>query len=662
MLAKFLSNKKAAAHIDVIIGVFVVVMVIVITLNVFAFVTMKTQMDRIADTLIETATFAGGFGENFDRKVSELQEKHFKFDIIIDADAWYNEEYKRVQLGDGMSITIVAHSTLSGINIVFPMDLTVYRSGISERYWSPDVIKPGLQNPEDESAENSQIRFALDNKTKKFHEVNCTQLQSIPTGQMSYTSMTYSECVMMGFAACAQCSPHMCTAANDVEFFNKQWHWGLCNCGEVAEIEEHFWVYQESDNTYYCTGCLAAKRNDSVYCRNCAQKVIGNTHANNCAKPTVALVTPSVTLNGNELTITRGDEHTTNYAVYVDDVKKATFEATGNSTTFNLSSLKLVEVGPYVVTVKAETEDAGYASSAASSAVEYKVPIVAAFDDYDISPDSGVVELTWEELKLGKYSVEIGYDASAITDTAIGDNAFAGVSDTFCIYIPEGVTTIGDSAFYGCYLLYVDVPSSVKSIGDYAFHQVQNYGSLTLSEGLETVGDYAFYQVHGNSFTLPSTVKNIGEGAFKESELSGEIVIASGATTIPSHAFYMCLNITSVTLPDTVTSIGASAFGECASLTSINIPEGITTIEDSTFFYAAFTNITIPNSITSIKGSAFGYCQNLNSISFTGTIEEWNAIDKYSDSNGYNDWNVGCGAITVTCTDGTVTIPAGRFT
>ena len=46
---------------------------------------------------------------------------------------------------------------------------------------------------------------------------------------------------------------------------------------------------------------------------------------------------------------------------------------------------------------------------------------------------------------------------------------------------------------------------------------------------------------------------------------------------------------------------------------------------------------------------AFAYCTNLKIINFEGTKAEWNAISKG------DNWNVGCGTITVYCTNGTVT-------
>ena len=98
-----------------------------------------------------------------------------------------------------------------------------------------------------------------------------------------------------------------------------------------------------------------------------------------------------------------------------------------------------------------------------------------------------------------------------------------------------------------------------------------------------------------------------------------------------------------------VTAIGRSAFGFCASLTSITIPDSITTIGDRAFEYCtSLTSITIPDSVTTIGQHAFYNCESLTSINFSGTVEQWNNIEKAGM------WYYNIGDYTVYCTDGEI--------
>lgn len=76
--------------------------------------------------------------------------------------------------------------------------------------------------------------------------------------------------------------------------------------------------------------------------------------------------------------------------------------------------------------------------------------------------------------------------------------------------------------------------------------------------------------------------------------------------------FNGCINLTSVTIPNSVTSIGNSAFYWCSGLTSVTIPNSVTSIGDWAFARcSSLTSVSIPNSVTSIGNEVFYMCSNL---------------------------------------------------
>ena len=135
MLKKILHSRKGDGYVDICIGVIAFVMVLVIALNIFEFVTLRVEMDQIADELIEAATFSGEFNDDFFNTDSAMLDDYYYYDIDWGADKYFNTAYDRVQLGDRMWVEISVDTHIKGLGIKIPITLRVKKSGLSERYW-----------------------------------------------------------------------------------------------------------------------------------------------------------------------------------------------------------------------------------------------------------------------------------------------------------------------------------------------------------------------------------------------------------------------------------------------------------------------------------------------------------------------------------------------
>ena len=206
----------------------------------------------------------------------------------------------------------------------------------------------------------------------------------------------------------------------------------------------------------------------------------------------------------------------------------------------------------------------------------------------------------------------------AITSLYLGRNLtydsnyspFRSVNSLKDVTIGNNVTSIGNSAFYGCSdLSSITIPNSVTSIDNNAFYGCNSINTITLSSNLMSIGNEAFPThkttnviIEDLSSWITFDLSTWKANPLNNSEeccfiLNGteirELIIPEGVQSISSGVFYNGKNITSVTFPQSVTSIGWSAFYGCTGLTSIEIPSSVTSIG-----YGAFSGCTGLKSFT----------------------------------------------------------------
>ena len=195
--------------------------------------------------------------------------------------------------------------------------------------------------------------------------------------------------------------------------------------------------------------------------------------------------------------------------------------------------------------------------------------------------------------------------------TSIGDGAFWGCTSLTSLVIPESVTSIGDYAFVGCdSLTDIVIPDRVTRIGEFAFGGCESLTDIVLPEGVTSIGGSAFKNcISLTDIVIPDSVTSIGNGTFWDCSSLSKIVLPEGVTSIGERAFDGCRSLTDIVLPDCVTSVGEYAFHYCFSLTGIVIPDSVTSIGSGAFYDCkSLKSLVIPNSVTSIGDGAFWGC------------------------------------------------------
>lgn len=205
----------------------------------------------------------------------------------------------------------------------------------------------------------------------------------------------------------------------------------------------------------------------------------------------------------------------------------------------------------------------------------------------------------------------------ASTVTNIGNSAFQNCTSLESIDIPDNVTRIGNSAFSGCeQLSSISLPDNMVTIEDFAFESCKALTSFSFPTGVTNISWCVFNNCTGlTSFTIPVGVMSIGENAFGGCTGLKDITIPNSVESIGNQAFQDCKSLDGVTIPNSVTSVGQSAFDGCTSLTSVTIPTSVTSIGSDAFYgCTSLTSVTIPEGVTSIGPDAFNGCYSLASV------------------------------------------------
>lgn len=223
-------------------------------------------------------------------------------------------------------------------------------------------------------------------------------------------------------------------------------------------------------------------------------------------------------------------------------------------------------------------------------------------------------------------------------------------AEILSIEIGEGVTTLGEHAFFECTELQnVTLPDTLTIVGSSAFAHCSALTTLSLPEAISSIHSAAFYQCTSlSNISIPDKALPIGLEAFTGTAykadpanyidgllylgkhligakgVTGECKVREGTLTIAAGAFSGGIQgATTVIIPDSVIHLGESAFNGCFDLTKVILSNGLTQLLRGTFMYCvSLKYIFIPESIEKIHTQAFTYCNALTDLYFYGDAPE----------------------------------------
>ena len=198
-------------------------------------------------------------------------------------------------------------------------------------------------------------------------------------------------------------------------------------------------------------------------------------------------------------------------------------------------------------------------------------------------PDNGVT------LSVVEIAEEAFYQCTGLTGvtipnsvTSIKGSAFASTGLT-TITIPGGVTTIGTFVFDQCdKLKRIEVAAestaftSVDGVLFSADKRTLVYcpngrsGTYAVPDGVTTIGATAFaHCALLEGVSLPAGVTRIEASAFQECNHLKAFTLPQGVEEIGDYAFGMCQKLTEILIPHSVTELGVRAFAGCMGLSKV---------------------------------------------------------------------------------------------
>ena len=154
--------------------------------------------------------------------------------------------------------------------------------------------------------------------------------------------------------------------------------------------------------------------------------------------------------------------------------------------------------------------------------------------------------------------------------TSIGNNAFMSCSSLEYISIPKSVICLNGNPFYlwngklECLspnFIYEDDVLFNKDKSKIISFRNQKLTLYVIPDGVTSIGDSAFYGCRSlSNIVIPNSVTSIGDSAFKGCKSLGSLVIPNSVTNIGKGAFKWCKSLVEIVIPNSVTSIGDSAF------------------------------------------------------------------------------------------------------
>lgn len=255
---------------------------------------------------------------------------------------------------------------------------------------------------------------------------------------------------------------------------------------------------------------------------------------------------------------------------------------------------------------------------------------VKKIESYAFSNCNGLIDIYYSGDVAGWCDIDT-YTVATSVPTYYADNLYIDGKQVYGkLVIPEGVTKIGNNAFYNCTgVISITIPKSVNFIGDNAFFNTGYYNDYAnWDNGLLYIGTNLIAvdnEKLADECRLFTKTTLIASRVFSGSTITS-VDMADNVEYINDYAFIKCSELETVNLSNNLKILGKSAFHSCSKLKKIEIPKSLTTLPATVFYGAeALDEVVMADGLESIGERAFYNTRSLKSVDIPTTVKQIDA-------------------------------------
>ena len=283
-----------------------------------------------------------------------------------------------------------------------------------------------------------------------------------------------------------------------------------------------------------------------------------------------------------------------------------------------------------------------YTSRLVSGLLEYKNILLCNGETYNYGLFEDEAEI--HSLKLAKRKIAQIEQINDIKDFDIFEDElifYKGKAKK--VRVPEGITTIGASAFWGnTFVEEIILPQSLKSLGGDCFYYCTNLKKVNIPSQVWIMGNDPFAGCPELRIENFSKEFILAEGVLFNKEknnlihyspwkIDSEYVIPNSVICLGKHSFYACKNLEKILIPNSVIKFENNPFSGCDKLSVENHSEYYI-FKDGIIYNKFMTTIIgclnavkinefiVPETVTLISRNSFWNCKGIEKIVISNSV------------------------------------------